>query len=61
MQKLNFPGTHWRGMALIGAPKKPCICNKEEFRKTDKKSILYLRHSKDTKKKTLSMERKWSS
>ena len=24
MQKLNFPGTHWRGLALIGAPKKPC-------------------------------------
>ena len=24
MQKLNFPGTHWRGLALIGSPKKPC-------------------------------------
>ena len=23
--KLNFPGTHWRGLALIGAQKKPCI------------------------------------
>ena len=23
MQKLNFPGTHWRGLALIGAQKKP--------------------------------------
>ena len=22
MQKLNFPGTHWRGLALIGAQKK---------------------------------------
>ena len=22
--KLNFPGTHWRGLALIGAQKKPC-------------------------------------
>jgi len=22
MQKLNFPGTHWRGVALIGAQKK---------------------------------------
>ena len=27
MQKLNFPGTHWRGLALIGAQKKPCIAN----------------------------------
>ena len=26
MQKLNFPGTHWRGLALIGAQKKPCHC-----------------------------------
>ena len=25
MQKLNFPGTHWRGLALIGTQKKPCI------------------------------------
>ena len=24
-QKLNFPGTHWRGLALIGAQKKPLI------------------------------------
>ena len=23
MQKLNFPGTHWRGLALIGAQKNP--------------------------------------
>ena len=23
MQKLNFPGTHWRGLAVIGAQKKP--------------------------------------
>ena len=23
MQKLNFPGTHWRGLALIGAKKNP--------------------------------------
>ena len=23
MQKLNFPGTHWRGLVLIGAQKKP--------------------------------------
>ena len=23
MQKLNFPGTHWRGLALIGAKKTP--------------------------------------
>ena len=23
MQKLNYPGTHWRGLALIGAQKKP--------------------------------------
>ena len=23
MQKLDFPGTHWRGLALIGAQKKP--------------------------------------
>ena len=22
MQKLNFLGTHWRGLALIGTPKK---------------------------------------
>ena len=22
MQKLNFPGTHWRGLAVIGAQKK---------------------------------------
>jgi len=22
-QKLNFPGTDWRGLALIGAQKKP--------------------------------------
>ena len=21
MQKLNFPGTHWRGLALVGAQK----------------------------------------
>ena len=26
MQKLNFPGTHWRGLALIGAQKKPLNC-----------------------------------
>ena len=24
MKKLNFPGTDWRGLALIGAQKKPC-------------------------------------
>ena len=24
MQKLNFPGTHVRGLALIGAQKNPC-------------------------------------
>ena len=23
MQKLNFPGTHWRGLAVIGAQKNP--------------------------------------
>ena len=23
MQKLDFPGTHWPGLALIGAQKKP--------------------------------------
>ena len=23
MQKLDFPGTHWRGLALIGTQKKP--------------------------------------
>ena len=25
MQKLDFPGTHWRGLALIGAQKKPLL------------------------------------
>ena len=25
MQKLNFPGTDWRGLALIGAQKKPLL------------------------------------
>ena len=25
IQKLNFPGTHGRGMALIGAQKKPLL------------------------------------
>ena len=30
MQKLNFPGTHWRGLALIGAQKKPCT-GKRQF------------------------------
>ena len=25
MQKLDFPGTHWRGLALIGTQKKPWI------------------------------------
>ena len=25
MEKLNFPGTDWRGLALIGAPKKPWV------------------------------------
>ena len=25
MQKLDFPGTHWRGLALIGAQKNPLI------------------------------------
>ena len=25
MQKLNFPGTHWSGLALIGAQKNPEI------------------------------------
>ena len=25
MQKLNFPGTHWRGLALIGAQKNPAF------------------------------------
>ena len=28
MEKLNFPGTDWRGLALIGAQKKPL---KREF------------------------------
>ena len=23
MQKLNFPGTYWRGLAVIGSQKKP--------------------------------------
>ena len=27
MQKLNFPGTHWRGLALIGAQKNPCLAD----------------------------------
>ena len=34
MQKLNFPGTHWRGLALIGAPKNPLPsnwCHLDEF------------------------------
>ena len=26
MQKLNYPGTDWRGLALIGAQKKPLQC-----------------------------------
>ena len=25
MQKLDFPGTHWRGLALIGAQKTPTL------------------------------------
>ena len=25
IQKLIFPGTHWRGLALIGSRKKPCV------------------------------------
>ena len=25
MQKLNFPGTDWRGLALKGAPKNPVL------------------------------------
>ena len=25
MQKLNFPGTHWRGLAVIDAQKKTLI------------------------------------
>ena len=29
MQKLDFPGTNWRGLALIGAPKKnPAVCQR---------------------------------
>ena len=39
MQKLNFPGTHWRGLALIGAQKKPlillCYCIPAEEIKRD--------------------------
>ena len=33
MQKLNFPGTHWRGLALIGAQKNPCIGYQPLFRR----------------------------
>ena len=28
MEKLNFPGTDWRGLALIGAPKNPANVSK---------------------------------
>ena len=31
MQKLNFPGTHWRGLALTGAKKIPWRCIIQEM------------------------------
>ena len=33
MQKLNFQGTHWRGLALIGAQKNPLSDYMSHFRK----------------------------
>ena len=38
MQKLNFPGTHWRGLAVIGAQKTPDIPN--FAKKTDRKNTV---------------------
>ena len=37
MEKLNFPGTDWRGLALIGAQKKPLI---RQSKKAKAKKIL---------------------
>ena len=37
MQKRNFPGTHWRGLALIGAKKtllNPSIAEEPQIFKT---------------------------
>ena len=37
MQKRNFPGTHWRGLALIGAQKNllnPSIAEEPQIFKT---------------------------
>ena len=31
VHKFNFPGTHWRGLAVIGAQKKPLHLNWEIF------------------------------
>ena len=43
MQKLNFPGTHWRGLALIGAQKTSLVLHRLSFFREIKPTKLQMK------------------